>query len=1557
MTIGPRDKPYPIILHVDSNTGNPSKLAESNAIYVSSVSAITLSATTVCATNWVGIPGGPGTTDHGALTGLLDNDHPQYVLSATNASLSSLISDHLTSAVHWDANTLDARFLNSSGDSVTGSFYFGNLSAAVFSATTISATNAYIASTIQFNIGVAPTLSVGQLGWNSTDQTIDIQTTLDTTLQVGQEQVMLVENKSGAAIQNGKVVYVSGTTGGSGKLNVALAAASSVNSETAFIIGVATQNINDNSTGFVTTFGKVNGIPLPTAQFADGDIAYLGDTPGELRNYKPSKPSHGSFQMGRVIRAHDANGILFVTIRGSVDMSEIHDVASSTPSNGQVLVWNTASGLYEPKNADSISGITNYATTASLNNYVLTSTNLTLSNAVTGHLASAVHWDANTLDARFVNASGDSVTGSFFFGNLSATNFSATNYLNLPSVTALNGTGIFEVTSYSRSNYVLTSTNLALSNAVTGHLASAVHWDADTLDARFINASGDNVTGVFTFGSVTGTNIFATTYLNLPSALATWNASALQGRAINNAVPSTGDLLAWDSANSRWTPSSVPTGGVTNNPGGSDGYIQFKNGGSFSGVAELTYNSTLSSLYARSLSSLGVTATNISATTYSNLPSVTALNGTGVFEVTSYSRSNYVLTSTNLALSNTVTGHLASAVHWDLTTLNANYINASGDSVTGSFFFGNLSSTNFSATTYLNLPSVTALNGTGVFELTSYSRSNYVLTSTNLALSNTVTGHLASAVHWDLATLNSNYINASGDNVAAAFTFGNVTGTNFSATTYLNLPSGTPTWNANKLSGTTISFQDIPGINPLSDNDTLVYTSSFGSLRWINYPISLYSRNLINPYVALSGLSDVTASINPTNGQSLVWSSTKWVASSVGGGTGGGSNFNATAIQGVPVCATAPTTNNQAFVYDSANTRWKPGYTIYQSTAIPSNGIGANGDIYFQYDQSSTLSGLGDVQVISTPTTGQVLAWNSSKWVPSSVTAGGAAAVGSNYRFQFYNDGSLSSANFGYDPNTYGGSISSTIPVSLTAWAYIDQNLGLGSTITFYGAGGANGYLQVGPASSVSANAYITPSLSAVTISATTYRNLPTSALSGLSDSQITTTPALSSVLKWNGSKWVAAVDATGTSTGGTPAGTNYEFQFYNNGNFSAVQGIEYSPDFNGSPQFILSGNVPKLYVENSIYTQNMNAGTQLGVYSQGGQLAAITSPQNGILAVGVLSGAILSSTLVSSTSSIADIYDHNISILTATSITLPDTCVDKMFISCVSNTTVVLPAAPNNAGRALQFIKSDTSGWPITISSVYLNTATSSVRINIPRDVVNVISNGTSWFVENTRQVYGHGRSIYFDDFLTGNNETGEVGDLRWAFVNGTLDFFTPTATLYNGDYIGMMRRSSAATINQIATLTLDATGNRYYALTKDYLELRMRTAVSGAVTSYKYRVGLIGSDMQSSGIPTQGIYFETSGGNWLAVTVANGIATITDTGFSDVTGLHTLRIFQQENGNVEFYIDDIFEALHTTNLPNRLIGLGVCAQLIPLSASARSYVMDYYGFCVVNRSNTRYL
>lgn len=44
--------------------------------------------------------GGTGITDHGLLTGLSDNDHPQYVLSSTNNALSSLVSNVETSTVN-----------------------------------------------------------------------------------------------------------------------------------------------------------------------------------------------------------------------------------------------------------------------------------------------------------------------------------------------------------------------------------------------------------------------------------------------------------------------------------------------------------------------------------------------------------------------------------------------------------------------------------------------------------------------------------------------------------------------------------------------------------------------------------------------------------------------------------------------------------------------------------------------------------------------------------------------------------------------------------------------------------------------------------------------------------------------------------------------------------------------------------------------------------------------------------------------------------------------------------------------------------------------------------------------------------------------------------------------------------------------------------------------------------------------------------------------------------------------------------------------------------------
>jgi hypothetical protein len=62
-------------------------------------------------TSWVpsSLPSIGGVTDHGALTGLADDDHPQYTLSATNATLSSVVASHNSDVTtHFYASSLSS---------------------------------------------------------------------------------------------------------------------------------------------------------------------------------------------------------------------------------------------------------------------------------------------------------------------------------------------------------------------------------------------------------------------------------------------------------------------------------------------------------------------------------------------------------------------------------------------------------------------------------------------------------------------------------------------------------------------------------------------------------------------------------------------------------------------------------------------------------------------------------------------------------------------------------------------------------------------------------------------------------------------------------------------------------------------------------------------------------------------------------------------------------------------------------------------------------------------------------------------------------------------------------------------------------------------------------------------------------------------------------------------------------------------------------------------------------------------------------------------------------
>jgi hypothetical protein len=205
------------------------------------------------------------------------------------------------------------------------------------------------------------TAGVGVMRWNDSDGTIDLGLKGgNVTLQVGQELVQRVVNKSGINLleANYQVVRVSDAQGQ--RLAVQLAQGNN-DANSTDTIGIVTETINDNQEGFVTTSGLVRNInttgSLQGETWADGDVLYLSPTvAGRITKVKPTAPNH-SVILGYVVYAHANNGKIFVKVDNGYEIGELHDVYAPTPSNNDGIFWNTANSRYQN---NSIAGVLGY---------------------------------------------------------------------------------------------------------------------------------------------------------------------------------------------------------------------------------------------------------------------------------------------------------------------------------------------------------------------------------------------------------------------------------------------------------------------------------------------------------------------------------------------------------------------------------------------------------------------------------------------------------------------------------------------------------------------------------------------------------------------------------------------------------------------------------------------------------------------------------------------------------------------------------------------------------------------------------------------------------------------------------------------------------------------------------------------------------------------------------------------------------------------------------------------------------------------------------------------
>lgn len=199
-------------------------------------------------------------------------------------------------------------------------------------------TNATTAGTALSNLGGIGTIA-------SADGSVTVTgtgTSRDLSVAYTTDVVVLVRNTTGSTLTKGTVVYIDGATGQTPTVAKALASGDATSAQT---LGMVRADIANNSTGYIVSTGLITNID--TSAYADGAQLYLsGVTAGAVTTTKPYAPLHLVY-VGIVEYSNSSNGKIFVNVQNGYELDELHNVAAQSPTNGQTIIYNSSTQLWE----------------------------------------------------------------------------------------------------------------------------------------------------------------------------------------------------------------------------------------------------------------------------------------------------------------------------------------------------------------------------------------------------------------------------------------------------------------------------------------------------------------------------------------------------------------------------------------------------------------------------------------------------------------------------------------------------------------------------------------------------------------------------------------------------------------------------------------------------------------------------------------------------------------------------------------------------------------------------------------------------------------------------------------------------------------------------------------------------------------------------------------------------------------------------------------------------------------------------------------------------------
>jgi hypothetical protein len=339
---------------------------------------------------------------------------------------------------------------------------------------------------VQFDTTATVTNAAGRLYWDDTQKTLTVGLNANISADIGQTLYAYATNDESVTINKGQPVYMFSAQGDRVSVKLAYNTGDATSAKT---LGICAENIAAGQAGLILCQGVQDGLDM--SAYSPGDTLYLGATAGTLTNVKPYAPNHLVY-IGVVERANAGNGRLYVRVQNGYEMDELHNVSAQNPSNGQVLIYNASTSLWEK---NTLTDGTAISITEGPGSITITNTGVTGATAGTG-----ISVSGSTGSVTFTNTGVTSLTGTANEVDVSASTGSVT--ISLPATINANTTG----QAGSVANALTAGTGISYSTGSTYKGSTAITINNSAPDQVVSLTGGTGISTSGTYPNFTITN-------------------------------------------------------------------------------------------------------------------------------------------------------------------------------------------------------------------------------------------------------------------------------------------------------------------------------------------------------------------------------------------------------------------------------------------------------------------------------------------------------------------------------------------------------------------------------------------------------------------------------------------------------------------------------------------------------------------------------------------------------------------------------------------------------------------------------------------------------------------------------------------------------------------------------------------------------------------------------------------------------------------------------------------------------------------------------------------